>query len=80
MNKIPTAKEFIKKYNEEYDTAYSVYGAIEEFMVDFARLHVNAALKAALESIPCLGSSTDIATFEEVEREILNAYPKNLIV
>ena len=48
-------------------------------MIEIAKLHVQAALEAALESIPCLGSSSDIATYEEVEKEVLNAYPLNKI-
>ena len=48
---------------------------IKHAMIEFAKLHVEAALKEALESIPCLGSSTDIATYEEVEDAVLNSYP-----
>ena len=48
-------------------------------MIEFAKLHVEAALKEALESIPCLGSSSDFATYEEVEEAVLNSYPLNLI-
>jgi hypothetical protein len=44
-------------------------------MIEFAKMHVEAALKEALESIPCLGSSSDIATYEEVEDAVLNCYP-----
>jgi len=74
---IPTAEEFFKeKYgiNDRISTNNASLLAIE-----FAKLHVEAALKEALESIPCLGSSTDIASYEEVEKEVLNAYPKELI-
>lgn len=48
---------------------------IKHAMIEFAKLHVETALKEALESIPCLGSSTDIATYEEVEEAVLNSYP-----
>jgi hypothetical protein len=44
-------------------------------VIEFAELHVKAALKEALDSIPCLGSSSDIATYEEIEVAVLNAYP-----
>ena len=70
MGKIPTAEEF---YDE------SKHDSILDIMTDFAKLHVKAALKEALESIPCLGSSSDIATYEEVEQAVLNCYPENLI-
>ena len=46
-----------------------------EMMIEFAKMHVQEALKQALENIPCLGSSTDIASYEEVEKAILNCYP-----
>lgn len=84
--KIPTAEEFFKKHCE----LYSFEEGDPEYLIDretFIRvlkesnlLHVRAALKAALESIPRLGSSTDIATYEEVEKEVLNSYPKKRIV
>jgi hypothetical protein len=48
---------------------------IQKAMIGFAKYHVEEALKEALDSIPCLGSSTDIATYEEVENAVLNAYP-----
>lgn len=44
-------------------------------MVEFAKLHVQEALKQAVNSIPCLGSSTDIPTVKEVEVAVLNSYP-----
>ena len=46
-----------------------------EMMIEFAKLHVIEALKEVLENIPCLGSSSDIATYEEIENAVLNAYP-----
>ncbi len=48
-------------------------------MIEFAKMHVQKALKQSLESIPCLGSSTDIPSIEEVEKAVLNAYPLDLI-
>lgn len=71
---IPTAKELFDRMIEANDECTST-----EMMIDFAKLHVEAALKEALESIPCLGSSTDIATYEEVRDAVLNAYSLNNI-
>ena len=65
-----TAHELFYKMLKENDECTSV-----DMMIEFAKLHVEAALKEALESIPCLGSSTDIATYEEVEDAVLNSYP-----
>ena len=82
-NKTPTAEELLNDrvyiiqdgIEDVYDSLSTVAGA----MIEFAKLHVEAALKEALESIPCLGSSSDIATYEEVEDAVLNAYPLTLI-
>lgn len=52
---------------------------VEKVMIEFAKLHVEAALKEILENIPCLGSSTDIPSYEEVKDAVLNAYPLELI-
>jgi len=74
-NKILTAEESYLK-----STGCFIYHTdIKKAMIEFAKLHVNAALKEALESIPCLGSSSDIPTYEEVEEAVLNCYPENLI-
>ena len=79
MEKIPTAKEHYLKtlfpvtFENRRDEEHV------EVMIEFAKLHVEAALKEALESIPCLGSSSDIATYEEVRDEVLNAYPSENI-
>lgn len=77
-NKIPTATKLIRNKFPTHDGIF-VLRNIEEFMIEFAKLHVNAALKEALESIPCLGSSSDIPTYKEVEEAVLNCYPENLI-
>lgn len=77
MKEIPTSEEYFKPFRDE-DGQYG-YRDIERHLREFAKLHVNAALKEALESIPCLGSSSDIPTYKEVEEAVLNCYPENLI-
>ena len=72
-----TAEEFLKKkkypsFNE--NGGLGLY-YVKEAMIEFAKMHVEKALKQALENIPCLGSSTDIASYEEVEEAVLNSYP-----
>jgi hypothetical protein len=77
---IPTAEELLKnKYKLEGDRGTLRIDQVSMFMIEFAKLHVEAALKEALDDIPCLGSSTDIASYEEVEEAVLNAYPLTLI-
>ncbi len=81
MSTIPTAEEIFKDYAdlcvfEEGPNEYMVdKSSFIEALKEFAKMHVEAALKEALESIPCLGSSSDIATYEEVEDAVLNCYP-----
>ena len=70
-----TAEQFVITLEDKNDDLENVYHAMREF----AKYHVQEALKQALESIPCLGSSTDIPSIEEVEKAVLNAYPLDLI-
>lgn len=69
----------IETYLKGYNKSQETHPFSKKDMIEFAKLHVNAALKEALESIPCLGSSSDIPTYEEVEEAVLNCYPENLI-
>ena len=66
-----TAEQFVITLEDKNDDLENVYHAMREF----AKYHVEEALKQALESIPCLGSSTDIPLIEEVEKAVLNSYP-----
>jgi len=79
MEDLLTAEEFCKDLQYEYGETgeYKMYFAIDipGKLREFAKLHVQAALKEALDSIPCLGSSTDIPSYEEVENAVLNSYP-----
>jgi hypothetical protein len=76
MEKIPTAEELLDNKFPEFEHLDNgnIWVNIENIMIEFAKLHVKAALKEALDSIPCLGSSSDIATYEEVEEAVLNSY------
>ena len=66
-----TAAEFFDEGN---------FNNVTDMLIEFAKMHVQEALKQALESIPCLGSSTDIANYEEVEEAVLNSYPLENII
>ena len=76
-----TAEEFLIKKNYPLYNNFGGLGMyyVKEAMIEFAKMHVQEALKQSLESIPCLGSSTDIPLIEEVEKAVLNAYPLDLI-
>jgi hypothetical protein len=81
---IPTAEEFLLEFEEGYprlkcevstpeDKASfyrSAQGAIVtiDLMIEFAKLHVEAALKAASENVVLISTKT-------AKQSILNAYP-----
>ena len=69
-----TAEEFLRNSSVTSSDRHDFLSK-QELMIGFAKMHVEEALKQALENIPCLGSSTDIASYEEVEKAILNCYP-----
>lgn len=82
MENIPTAEEFIKS-TELVVKFDNTQGCILEeelpsLFIEFAKLHVEAALKAALEDAP-YGSSTDTVSYRDMKYAILNAYPLNNI-
>lgn len=70
---IPTAEEFM---TDEYQIKH--YGTIllkpNQAAIEFAKLHVQAALEAAFEDAPW-GSSTDTVSYREMKNAILDAYP-----
>ena len=68
-----TAEEFLRNSSVTSSDRYDFLSK-QELMIEFAKMHVQEALKQALESIPCLGSSTDTASYEEVEEAVLNSY------
>lgn len=78
MTNIPTAEELLSEEIKKFTSPLTNVGLqllVINVANEHAKNHVQAALKEALESIPCLGSSTDIATYEEVRDAVLNAYP-----
>lgn len=48
MKEIPTAEEFLKGC--EHDGSFIPVSEVKRLMIDFAKLHVEAALKAAYEN------------------------------
>jgi hypothetical protein len=67
MNEIPTAEEFIDQHFEEgWQTS--------DFMIEFTKLHVQAAIKTCIEEAPS-GSSTDTVSYEDVVYALKDCYP-----
>jgi hypothetical protein len=69
----PTAEQFLEEFKAKKLILTMTSKDIQEYTIEFAKLHVEAALKEALESIPY--DSSDIATYEELEDAVLNSYP-----
>jgi len=67
-NKIPTAEEFMYENLESMDQR-----DVEHIMIEFAKLHVQAALEAASEHAEI--DMLEFYDFELNKQSIFNAYP-----
>ena len=69
-NNIPTAEEFLKNFNEKEGNIDKLYydSYVKKSMIEFAKLHVEAALKEANEKAIMTG-------YVDSGQTILNAYP-----
>ena len=68
MKQLPTAEEFLS------DIKNIIYSQ-EEMMIEFAKLHVDAALKKAAQKAYYRDFSGYIRRSDENRDSILNAYP-----
>lgn len=78
LNIIPTAEEFLNNFNKENYNIDKLYydSYVRKIMIEFAKLHVEAALKAVSENV----RYREQITMQGVQRtfnvnSILNAYP-----
>jgi hypothetical protein len=74
MEKIPTAEEFFRKNIDYVLSENDCKEDVENAMIEFAKLHVEAALKAAGEN----AHTKDVPYTEDTEVDkgsILNSYP-----
>jgi hypothetical protein len=82
MEKIPTAEEFLlkdKNYEELHLDYPKLSKAIQESMIEFAKMHVESALKEASEKAQCEDGAIVDLGFEiisaSVDKDsILNSY------
>jgi hypothetical protein len=76
-NKIPTAEEFL---NSKSITGIQA-NTISNWMIEFAKLHVEMALKEASEKAELKYRINDISCNDKIldKKSILNAYPLTLI-
>ena len=78
MEKIPTAEELIEKTgsHEFWQNFHLVKKDLNDKMIEFAKLHVEAALK---EAVKCLPYDDKMNQSLLDERAILNSYPLDKI-
>jgi hypothetical protein len=72
LNSVPTATELIRAKFPKHDGIF-VLRNIEEFMIEFAAMHVKAALEEAFDNVP-YGYTVDSVSYEDVVG-ILTCYP-----
>lgn len=92
-NEIPTAEEFLQNhhqishfYNDETDKMCCFSDDVHKAMIEFAKLHVKAALEKAAENAtvtPIDHEEISEGSFRPIwgvdENSILEAYPEDLI-
>lgn len=72
MTKVPTAEEFFKPHRNQ--EGYYGFRHIESLMIEFAKLHVKAALEAA--AIKSFDTNNHFIERDVEDKEsILNSYP-----
>jgi hypothetical protein len=75
--KTPTAEEYIKtNLTDFWEGGKAQYTGedVAKAMIEFAKLHVEAAIKACIEDAPS-GSSTDTVSQEDVVEALKDSYP-----
>ena len=73
MSKIPTAEEFVMRGHLWVGDDEDV-NDLAKSHIEFAKLHVEAAIKACIEDAPS-GSSTDTVSYEDVVEALKDSYP-----
>jgi hypothetical protein len=87
MKKVPTAEDFLQDhhqishfYDDKTNNMVCFSDDVQKAMIEFAKLHVEAALKEAIKN----GEIVDISTYKDGgdssyfgvdEQSILNSYP-----
>lgn len=75
MEKIPTAKKFIDTKFSKNGNVLSI-GSAEKIMIEFAKLHVQKALKKVDETISIqISRCYECGGVDSLEQSILNIYP-----
>jgi hypothetical protein len=72
MEKILTAEEFLSK-NIDYNLPQDCYNDMERAMIEFAKLHVEAALKAKIQAMKKYHN--DGYSLDEIDAFTRESYP-----
>jgi hypothetical protein len=72
-----TAEEILQEEKWYAVTSGDEY-EICQFAIEFAKIHVKAAIKECIESAPS-GSSTDTVSYEDVVEALKDCYPESNI-
>jgi len=75
---IPTAKEFVLNENDGYLAGDYSPNEVYHLMIEFAKLHVQAALQEASEKASVYADEGGYSEFVD-ENSILNSYPESNI-
>lgn len=70
MDKILTAEEFIKDAQGNPSKGWTA----KKIMIEFAKMHVEAAINTCIEEAPS-GSSTDTVSYEDIAKALKDCYP-----
>jgi prophage maintenance system killer protein len=74
-NNIPTAGEFLTNYLRTNGIIFYTPRDVKQAMIEFAKLHVEAALKQASEKAYYRDFNEYVCRSEENKQSILNSYP-----
>ena len=83
-NKIPTAEEFLNKKQKEYSKGIrnsfkTNYELEKERLIEFAKLHVQVALEAAIKPLDEVGAEL-WNCYDTTKKAILESYPLTNII
>lgn len=82
MKQLPTAEQFLRFKSDisedKTSVEYLTDCEVEEIMIEFAKMHVQAALKAASEKATAGDSDMYFSSLID-EESILNSYPESNI-
>ena len=78
MEEITTAETLLKKRvyvtQDGIEDVHDSLSTVVDVMIEFAKMHVEAAIKTCIEEAPS-GSSTDTVSYDDVVEALKDCYP-----